>query len=111
MPLYEQAKLVDAGFLSVQLQERESLAQLGRGRFGTAGERFQHRIEGLYGASVIELAIVDFAQVELCLTGQIVERIVAEHILELGCGNVVAGGVIVAHAGLKSLVERRRLIG
>ena len=101
MALDEQAQLVDAGVLLVHLQQRQASCELRGGSLGIAGEAFEHRVVGLDRFSVIELAVGDFAEVELRRAGQVVHRVVVQHVLKFAGGHIVVGGVVVAEAGLK----------
>src|SRR5271155_3858701 len=78
-------------------------------RSWAAGILVYGQIIGFDGGLIVALAVGDFAKIKLRVAGQIVLRIKAEHVAELGAGYVVTGGVVVAQRALVKIADRRRL--
>ena len=101
-------EFVDSGFFLCCLNQCESFVQLGRRSFRISAEVLENSVVVLDGFGVVLLTVGDFTEVELCASGEIIHRVVVDHVLELTCGNWILGGVVIAESGLKGLSQRRR---
>lgn len=109
MALDEQTEFMDAGILLVHLQQGKTLAQLRCRGLGATTETLKNGVVVLHSASIILLTIRNFAEIEFGRACEIVEWVVAQHILKLAAGYAVPGGVVIADAGLIGFLERRSL--
>ena len=102
--LDEGAEFSDAGFVLFELDEGLTFVEVGDGNFVAVGVLLEDAVVVLYGGGVVAAAVFDLAEIVASVSGEWIVGVVFDDVGELGPGEGVLGGHVVAEGGLVELV-------